>query len=79
MINCRKATRLMSDKQERKLSPGERITLKIHLALCSACRNFGEQMSVLKTLSQQYVKGAPPGDKSIGPKSQEREKPESKN
>lgn len=58
MISCRKATRLMSDQQERTLSNFERLSLNLHTAMCSACRHFGKQMTLLKTLSQHYVKGA---------------------
>lgn len=57
MINCRNATRLLSDAQDRKLSLQERTALRLHLMMCSACRNFGKQMESLRSLTRSYVKG----------------------
>ena len=43
MITCKKATFLVSKKEENKLSFGERIQLKMHLAICKLCRLFEKQ------------------------------------
>lgn len=56
MLNCKMATRLFSEAQERKLSFKERIALKIHTVPCSGCRNFGEQMNALRSVSRAYAK-----------------------
>lgn len=55
MLNCRQATLLISQSQDRELTRKEKIALKIHLILCSACRKFNKQISSLKGLSQMYV------------------------
>lgn len=57
MMNCRQATRLMSEAQERKLSRMQRLSLKIHVSMCSGCRNFERQMGSLRTIAQAYSKG----------------------
>lgn len=59
MLNCENATRLMSESQERPLTVAERMPLKLHVMMCSGCRNFGVQMHVLRQLSHSYAKGAP--------------------
>ena len=56
MMNCKQATRLLSDQQERSLGRGERLSLKFHLMMCRACRNFGSQMRTLRNLSRGYAK-----------------------
>ncbi len=56
MINCRKATRLLSDKLERKLLMHEKILLKAHTLMCKSCRYFGEQMLDLRGMSQAFTK-----------------------
>lgn len=56
MLNCRNATRLLSKAQERKLSLAERVSLKIHRVICSACDNFGKQMESIRTFSCTYAK-----------------------
>lgn len=59
MMNCQQATRLLSDAQERPLSIKQRAALKFHVMMCSGCRNFGTHMGSIRTLAQQYAKGAP--------------------
>jgi hypothetical protein len=56
MLNCFNATRLMSDSRERPLRRREKIALKLHKMMCSGCRNFGNHLTVLHQVSQDYVK-----------------------
>lgn len=57
MPNCHDATRLMSEAQERDLAFKERLSLKIHVMICSGCRNFGEQMHTLRLAMRAYANG----------------------
>ena len=57
MLNCRNATRLMSESQERPLSMIERISLKLHLMMCSGCSNFKEQMGAIRLMTRTFAKG----------------------
>ncbi len=57
MMNCKEATRLLSEKKDRPLSAKEKSVLKLHTIICSACRNFGKQMDALSVFSQSYIKG----------------------
>mgnify|MGYP001796881166 CR=1 FL=1 len=43
MTTCKKATYLLSKKEENKLSWLEKIQLRGHLTICSVCRKFEEQ------------------------------------
>ena len=56
-MNCKRATRLMSDAQERKLSLKEKFSIRIHMLMCSACRNFGDQMHTLRHIANTYAQG----------------------
>lgn len=49
MLNCHEATRLLSESQERPLRVNERVGMRMHLMMCSGCRNFERQMAVLRT------------------------------
>ena len=40
MISCKKATYLISQQEEKKLTIIERVQLSIHLKACSLCRLF---------------------------------------
>lgn len=64
MMNCKQATRLLSDQLERPLGRGEKLSLRFHLMMCRACRNFGGQMGLLRSLSRDYAKTTGKTDKA---------------
>jgi hypothetical protein len=57
MLNCQQVTRLFSESQERTLTLKEQIPLKMHVMMCSGCRNFGKQMHILRHVARAYAKG----------------------
>ncbi|MCO1334352.1 zf-HC2 domain-containing protein [Microbulbifer sp. OS29] len=59
MKTCREATRLMSESQERDLHISEQAGLKLHLAMCTPCRNFSKQLKTLRRITQSYAQGGP--------------------
>ena len=46
--NCRQATRLMLQEQDRELTSAERTALQFHLGICAACRKFRNQAEVMR-------------------------------
>ncbi len=46
-ISCKKATFLISKKQESKLAIGESLQLFIHLLICDVCKLFKTQTNYL--------------------------------
>ena len=54
MMNCRKATELVSQSLDRELTFRERVTLGIHEAICSGCRNFETQLKMLRAICRAY-------------------------
>ena len=57
MLNCREATRLFSESQEGSLSLTERMSLKIHIFMCTGCANFGQQMRTIRQVTRAFAKG----------------------
>ena len=57
MMNCQQATRLISESQERALSLSEKVSLKVHLMVCSGCKNFSLQVPFLSQAMKAYTKG----------------------
>lgn len=49
MLNCDKATFLLSKKEISPLSCVERMKLKMHLLSCSYCRRFAQQSALITT------------------------------
>lgn len=54
MLMCREATRLMSLKLDKKLTFKERTALRVHLALCGACRACARQFDLLHQLGSRH-------------------------
>jgi len=46
-LNCRRASRLLSDARERPLSKLERFGLRIHLLGCRSCGRYRHQLALL--------------------------------
>jgi predicted anti-sigma-YlaC factor YlaD len=57
MLSCHDATRLMSEKLERKLALVEVMNLRLHLMMCKGCRHFDDQMLSLRQITRAYAKG----------------------
>jgi hypothetical protein len=47
-ISCKEASRLISQSQDRQLSLGEQVALRVHLAICRGCRAFSAQLAFLR-------------------------------
>lgn len=48
MLTCREVTRLISQREDRKLAFGERVALRLHFAICRGCRNVNAQLKFLR-------------------------------
>jgi hypothetical protein len=48
MLSCKEVTRIVSQGLDRNLGLGERLRLRLHLALCDGCTNFRKQMLFLR-------------------------------
>jgi hypothetical protein len=47
-INCKEASQIASDAQERPLSLGEKINVYLHLLICKPCVNFNKQLKFMR-------------------------------
>ena len=64
MDSCRDISLLVSRSLDARLSPGERLRVRLHLLLCRACRQFEVQMQLLRRASRALGRralGLPPG------------------
>ena len=48
LLTCKETTRLVSQGLDRELAFGERVALRLHLAICLGCRRAGSQMRLLR-------------------------------
>lgn len=63
MLNCKQATRLMSEAQDHPLALGERLPLRLHLFMCVGCRNYGKQLDFLRAATRELKTGSEPARK----------------
>ncbi len=56
-LNCRKASRLLSEACERPLEAEELRALKFHLDECLMCTNFEAQLQFLRKASKLFGSG----------------------
>jgi hypothetical protein len=56
MLSCKEVTLLLSEAQDRPLKLTEKMQLEMHLAMCSGCQNFRQQMKFLRLACQRYIK-----------------------
>ncbi len=42
-ISCKKATYLVSKKEQGRINLFDRVTLRMHLTICSLCKRFEQQ------------------------------------
>lgn len=57
MLNCKEATRLMSQEQERELTRVERLALRYHTMICTGCTNYRKHMRFLRQAADRFRKG----------------------
>ncbi|WP_310449247.1 zf-HC2 domain-containing protein [Sulfuritalea sp.] len=55
MLSCKEAAQRMSEAQDRNLSLSEKLQLKMHLAMCGGCSNFGKQLDFLRSACKRYT------------------------
>jgi hypothetical protein len=51
---CKEVSELLSQGQDRPLSPVEKIRLQLHLLLCRGCRSFSRQLGFLRIAVRRY-------------------------
>lgn len=59
MLTCKEASRLVSQGLDRKLGFGQRVALRVHLAICGGCTNFRNQLAFLRRAVKQLDSKSP--------------------
>ena len=52
-LRCREAAALASRKMDQPLGFAERVSLRVHLAICDGCTNFHRQVEFLRNAVQR--------------------------
>lgn len=54
MLSCKEVSRLVSESLDRELPWGQRVSLHLHLLLCSLCSRFRRQMLFLQRAARAF-------------------------
>jgi len=54
MLNCADATRRMSEGLDHDLPFSARMSLRMHVLMCGACRRYGRQIRGVEKLLKEY-------------------------
>lgn len=54
MLSCKESTHLISESHDRTLAITEKLSLGMHLLICSGCRHYHEQIVFLEQACDQY-------------------------
>lgn len=52
MYSCKKASEMVSNALDRNLKLSEWLNLKMHLSMCSKCRNFSQNIRIIEDTLQ---------------------------
>ena len=64
MRNCREVTRLVLAGEDRHLTAGERLGVRMHLMVCHGCTQFSRQVGVMRQALDRWRQQA--GDEGDG-------------
>ena len=56
LLSCKETTRLLSQGEDRNLAFGERVALRVHLAICRGCRNVDAQFRFLRLAARSLAR-----------------------
>ena len=48
MLDCKEVSRLISGRMDEELPAADRARMRLHMVMCSNCRNVNEQMEFLR-------------------------------
>ena len=54
LLSCKDVSRLLSQAEERPMTAWERLRVKWHLAVCSMCRAFEQQLATMREAMRRY-------------------------
>lgn len=60
MLNCDQATTLCSDELERPLGLWQRVSLELHVMMCSGCAHYRRQTRAIRVAMLRYAEGRAP-------------------
>ncbi len=54
-ITCKDVSVLISRQHEQRLSTGEKIWLRLHLYICTGCRNFQNNTRLMRAAMKRFL------------------------
>lgn len=61
MFNCREVSYRISRSMDDRLSPGERLAVRMHLLMCGICRRYRKQLTLMRRMLRRLPVQDPGG------------------
>lgn len=55
LLTCKEASEALSRQHEEPLSFAEKFGLRLHLYICTGCRNFRNNLQLMRAAMQRYL------------------------
>jgi hypothetical protein len=55
MLDCKQASKIISQSLDRNLTLRERFALKLHLLICAYCKRFSQQLQTMRIAIKQMT------------------------
>ena len=62
-LSCKEASEIISRQHEQPRTTGETFWLKLHLVICTGCRNFQNNTRLIQAALKRYLDQGPDGGK----------------
>ncbi len=67
MLTCKTVSRKVSDGMDARMSLTEKLSVRMHLLLCPACKRFATQLTILRdAMTSLWVDQPEAGDELAG-------------
>lgn len=60
MLNCRQVSELCSRELDERLALKHRLSMRVHLMMCSGCSNYRRQLFTLHDAARRHARGEAP-------------------
>lgn len=57
-LSCREVTRLLLQGEDRRLNLGERLAVRVHMAVCATCPRFERQVQLMREAARRWRRDA---------------------
>lgn len=71
MPDCNAISKKISESMDHKISPYDRIMIRIHVLFCKFCKQYKNQLIIVRSILRKYSENIKENDSNISPNLQQ--------